>query len=186
MKCSKQGQGSRRRGFTLIELMVTVVILAVLATVAMLSYQVYIRRARTAEASGLLANIGSAQEAYLAEFGQFCNVNLSQPAGDPDRDGLDWDPATVPAVWKQLGFVPDARRVSFAFNTQAGPPGGFANVADLGLTAAEYDGSNAWYVAWAIGDQDEDGAGLGIANPNNSVFWITHETTSVSSLRETE
>ena len=45
----------RKNGFTLIELMITVVIVAILATIALPAYTDYIRRGRISEAIGLLA-----------------------------------------------------------------------------------------------------------------------------------
>lgn len=55
-----------RRGFTLIELMLTVVIIAILAAIAVPAYQQYMFRARRADATSVLGNIQLAQERYRA------------------------------------------------------------------------------------------------------------------------
>jgi type IV pilus assembly protein PilE len=57
---------TRPRGFTLIELMVVVAIVAVLAAVAIPSYGRYTYRARRAEGHALLMHIANAQERYYA------------------------------------------------------------------------------------------------------------------------
>jgi type IV pilus assembly protein PilE len=65
-----------QRGFTLIELMIAVVVVAILAAVALPSFMDSIRKSRRSEAFGALSNIQQAQErwrannaAYTAEMG---------------------------------------------------------------------------------------------------------------------
>lgn len=54
----------RRRGFTLIELMNTVVVISVLALIAVPSYQQYVRQARRVQAQAELINLQRAIEKY--------------------------------------------------------------------------------------------------------------------------
>ena len=54
----------RRRGFTLIELMIVVAVIGVLATIAYPSYQDYIRRARRIDAQSVMLDIQLLQEKY--------------------------------------------------------------------------------------------------------------------------
>lgn len=56
----------RLRGFTLVELMVVVAIVAILAAIAMPSYSRYIYRARRADGQALLMHVANAQERYYA------------------------------------------------------------------------------------------------------------------------
>jgi type IV pilus assembly protein PilE len=65
-----------QRGFTLIELMIAVVVVAILAAVALPSFMDSIRKSRRSDAFGALSNIQQAQErwrannaAYTAELG---------------------------------------------------------------------------------------------------------------------
>lgn len=54
------------RGFTLLELMVAVIVMAILAAVALPTYQQYVLRSRRADATSALSNVQQAQERYRA------------------------------------------------------------------------------------------------------------------------
>lgn len=184
-----QRLGSRTResatGFTLVELMIVVVILGVLSAVAVLAYSTYVRRARIAEAAGLLANIKASQESYRSEFGLYCNVAAPEPSLAPQSDGRLWDADAVDERWSQLGFSPDTRIVSFQLDTISNTPGQNTttpfttapNDVTLPVAAAEFT-QDHWFIARALGNQDDDS--------DLSVFWITHMTTGVSYKREVE
>jgi len=64
----------KARGFTLIELMITVVIVAILASVAWPSYERYMQRSRRAEAQSLMLAIVNKQQQYLLDARQYTNV----------------------------------------------------------------------------------------------------------------
>jgi type IV pilus assembly protein PilE len=55
----------RQHGFTLIELMITLVIAAILATVAVPSYQDHVRKARRADAYHCLLDAAQRQESFF-------------------------------------------------------------------------------------------------------------------------
>jgi type IV pilus assembly protein PilE len=57
----------RARGFTLIEVMVTVAIVAILAGVALPSYRDHLRKSRRAEAQAYLMAVASRQQQFLLD-----------------------------------------------------------------------------------------------------------------------
>jgi type IV pilus assembly protein PilE len=70
------------RGFTLIELMITVAIIAVLAMVALPAYQDQVRKSRRADAINALAAIQQAQERFRANNTSYTTaLTTAWPAG---------------------------------------------------------------------------------------------------------
>jgi type IV pilus assembly protein PilE len=69
------------RGFTLIELMITVAIVAILAAIAVPSYQGYIRKGKRADGRALLQAAGIAQERFRLSNSTFASSTtaLSPP-----------------------------------------------------------------------------------------------------------
>ncbi len=163
----------RRRGFSLIEMMIVVAIVGILAAISIPSYQSYTQRSRTAEAFTFLAEIRQRQEAYRAEFGQYCSVSAAAGSG---IDSGAWAPATAPTggsrvgwsgtpgAWNQLGANPDGS-VRFQYRTTAGPPGSTPGIPG-------FSGNDFWFVAQATADLDDDGTRMVIEvySPTNRIF----------------
>jgi type II secretory pathway pseudopilin PulG len=146
--------------------MVTVAIVGFLAAVAIPTYMSYLYKSRTSEAVGMLADIKARQEAYRAEFFEYCDASNADaantwPAGNPSGGTRIWDDPDiandVPPEWVQLGASPPKNDVYFSYMSATD---------DLGTTPADYtglgddlgfDGRDFWFVSRAIGDLDSDG-----------------------------
>jgi prepilin-type N-terminal cleavage/methylation domain-containing protein len=151
---------ARPLGFTLIELMMVVAILGILAVVAIPRYISYVYKSKTSEAVGFLSEIKAHQEAYRADFGQYCNVSNGDttgtdwyPSNNPGNAPQTWDSTSAKGLrWAQLGAQPPGNRVLFSYVTTAGNPGtspGWGS--GLGYTGADF-----WFVSRALGDLDND------------------------------
>lgn len=71
----------RRSGFTLIELLIVMVIIGILASIAIQSYQGVKRRSYRAQMQSDLRHLMIAQEQYMGDNGTYApNVTLLQPA----------------------------------------------------------------------------------------------------------
>lgn len=142
----------RNRGYTITELMITVVIIGVLATLAIPTFTSYIYRARVTEATNFLGKIKQRQESYRNEFGQYCAVN-------GDDFGASWNPDAIPGEdpvvwestddWRQLGASPNAP-IRFRYATVAGLPGAPPPA------GTELDDGDHWFAARAEGDLNGD------------------------------
>lgn len=79
----------RVRGFTLIEVMITVVIIAILAAVAYPSYMDYVRRGNRSAAQTFMMTIANRQEQYLLTNRSYAAtpaaLSLIQPPETTDR-----------------------------------------------------------------------------------------------------
>lgn len=66
-----------QQGFTLIELMITVVIVAILAAIAYPSYTSYITHSRRSEALAALSDTAARLERYYAQNGTYATATLA-------------------------------------------------------------------------------------------------------------
>jgi len=83
MQAMNARQGSPARGFTLIELMITVAIVAILAAIALPSYQSYVMRSKRADAKSALLDLASREERHFSINNQYTSdpVLLGYGAG---------------------------------------------------------------------------------------------------------
>ncbi|MFM8332080.1 MAG: type IV pilin protein [Candidatus Methylumidiphilus sp.] len=83
-------------GFSLVELVVTITIVTILATVAIPSYQQFVRRAVRAEARATMLDMSLLQERFFTS----CNTYLPVSAGAALTGATTCASATAGAGWK--------------------------------------------------------------------------------------
>jgi type IV pilus assembly protein PilE len=71
---ANQASRRRNRGFTLIELIVAMVILATLAAIAIPSYTSYVLRSHRTEAKSALLDLASLEERYFSTHNSYSNL----------------------------------------------------------------------------------------------------------------
>lgn len=81
MTRTRSGCTARKRGFTLIELMVVVAIVAIIAAIAVPAYGRYAYRARRADGQELLLRIANAQERYYSTYNTYGDLKTIGYAG---------------------------------------------------------------------------------------------------------
>lgn len=152
-----------RRGFTLIELMVVVLIMGILAAVGVSSFVQHTAQAKNTQALAVCRSIGVAQERYRTLNGVYLDVsgdlNTLYPTADPDDTvhhfwGRDSDATYL--NWLELApEVPVYVRYSYA--VVAGLPGdGFPALGVAQPPAWPVTVNDPWYVIQAVGDLDGD------------------------------
>ena len=73
---------SRLQGFSLVELMAAVAIVAILVSLALPRFRLFIARSRMAEAKTNLGIIATLQQSYLAEYQKYANLAGMGYSGD--------------------------------------------------------------------------------------------------------
>jgi prepilin-type N-terminal cleavage/methylation domain-containing protein len=182
-------------GFTLIELMIVVAIIAVLATIAGTAYRRYMDSGRTAEAMSMLGEIRAKEEAYRAEFSVYAGWSATSEAATASLPAVDNTgcvgggtsepchkaiPATFTgtwAIWKGIGINAGRGDLYCGYIVNSGLTGStVTGTIGQGLlgTAAQ---PQPWWYAIAICDND------GVST-TNATFATASTTTAVSSQNE--
>jgi general secretion pathway protein G len=109
----------KQEGFTLVELMIVIIILAILTAIAVPSYMVLRNRARTAAAQSELKNIATALEMFYADWEQYPPTGFAALINELTGDAA----ATVNTTGEEyMNPVPatDPWGVSYVYTLAAG------------------------------------------------------------------
>jgi len=139
-------EGPKIGGFTLVELMIVVAIIAFLAVIAVPSFTKFLAKAKRSEAYMNLSSIYTAQKAYWAENGHY-SKDLS------GSGGLGWKPEGYTSGGKNEKFY-----YTYGFGGGSEGKNHFTGKLEtshthLGMTKADKNS----FVAGAVGDIDGDG-----------------------------
>lgn len=152
----------KSRGFTLIELMIIVGIVAILAAIAIPNYQLHRFRSRTAEIASLAASIRNGQETFYAEFDGYANIPISRPAGAPFVVKRVWDGPPCPAGCNRNNLAACTEFSCIHFNPQG-------MVYYSYMCPSGFSGTSPEYVIGAFGDVDGDGV----------MGWFNYQTSNI-------
>lgn len=135
----------KKSGFTLIELMIVVAIIAFLAVISVPSFSRFLAKAKRAEAYMNLSSIYAAQKAYWAEHGKYSDVLDGQ-------GGIGWKPEGYKGGGSQEKFY-----YTYGFGGAEGKNHftGKLNTPGSALSLAKADANG--FIAVAAGDIDGDG-----------------------------
>lgn len=167
----------KSKGFTLIELMIVVAIIAILAAIAIPQYRKFQLKSKTSEAKTNLGAIRTCEEAYSAEHDVYLTV-ANTPTSIPGSTAVAW-PTTAGTggvdYFDSLGFRP-AGNVYYMYGVEGYTTGNTPSESDVssasgsnGTNAVE-DG-NADILIYAKGDLDGDSS--------NSAYGCTDENPKI-------
>ena len=98
----------KQNGFTLIELVITVAVIALLAAIALPSYQQYVIRSKRAAAQAAMMDIANRQQQYLLANRSYADKTaLGYQPPDDVNSNYTWDIAlTTPVPGFTITFTP--------------------------------------------------------------------------------
>lgn len=130
------------RGFTLVELMIVVAIVAILVSLATASYQNSIRKGRRNDGQSVILEVAGRQEAFYARNATYTN----------DLDDLNINAASPDGYYTIA--IPTADTTSYAITATATTQGGQNNdrVSVFRITSTgqrQYNDGAQWYDGWS-------------------------------------
>ena len=140
----------RENGFTVIEIMVVVGIVAILTAIVLPVYEMFGRKAQASEALYHLRTISTHQRSHRATEATYLVLHKNPP-GDPPADYLLW--GNPGGNWDILGYSL-SKRIRYQYSAEAGSTGDIAT--SFKITArTDFDGRGQPYDTWEL-DSDKN------------------------------
>lgn len=144
----------QRRGFTLIEIVVVMAVIAVLASIAIPEFTHAFKRARAVEAVQTMATLDRIMKDYFNANGEYPRVSGAQNPPSVHPGKASFDPNM--AGWSKLDFVPEAEyQYRYSYTTTADANGRYTSLSIK-----------------ATGDSDRDGNLLVIQHNFDDGAWV--------------
>lgn len=153
------------KGFSLIELMLTVTIIGILAAIAIPNFILYQLKSKSTEAKINIGAIRISQYAFKLEFHAFCPCGATLL--NPNALRQLWTPALTDIGFDVIGFKPSGD-VYYSYEVAVAGGNVIFNIANSGFT-----GQSGAFCISASGDLDSDG--------NRGDFGFTSDSTTITS-----
>lgn len=137
------------RGFTLVELMIVVAIMAILVTIAYPSYKQHMMKARRADAEGALLGFANAMERYFTEKGTYTGAAAGGASTGAPASTVYPSQAPLDSSTKYYNLTINAATAT-TYTLRATPIAGSAQDGD-GFLQVDQTGTRAW-------DKNNDGS----------------------------
>ena len=138
---------ARSYGFTLVELMVVVVILAIVVGIAYPSYRNYMTQTRRSDAQSILTQVSQMQEKFFSSCSRYTTTMVGGSMTDCTAGGLNYPSALSPDGHYQVAItgttIAGAGSIATAFTATATPVAGGLQVGN-GPLRIDSTGRKQW------------------------------------------
>lgn len=134
-----------KKGFTLLELVVVIIIIGILATVAFVQYTKAVEKSRTAEAKAILGQIRTAQKAYQQEYNAY-TITAGNLIIAPINSACTNQSATTPTYFSYDITTSNSSATATRCTADGkSPPGSEAYVITVSYDTGAWSGTAGYY-----------------------------------------